>query len=206
MLRLGVSEMVAHTWLRAFLLDMRARFPAIDIDLTVDLSATLSKALFDRDLDLVFQSGPFAQEARCTVPLGQSAYAWVAAPGLGPFAARVQPQDIAPHAILTHSRRTVPQRQLEAHFREIGQEVRLVSASNIGTSLLMALDGLGIACLPLDMVAEALADGRLQRLNYAWHPDNLRFAARYVLDPAPAYVTAAVEIAQRLYPAKDNKS
>lgn len=205
-MRLGVSEMIAHTWLRPFMLEMKARFPNIDIDLAVDLSASLSKALFARELDLVLQSGPFDQVARCTLPLGQSAYAWVAAPGLGVSKGPVSAQALTRHAVLTHSRGTVPQRQLEGHFRQIGQEVRLVSASNIGTCLHMALDGLGVACLPKDMMSEPLAEGRLQRLHYAWHPDDLRFAARYIMEPAPSYLVEAAKIAQRHFPPKDHET
>lgn len=204
-MRLGVSELVAHTWLRAFMRDMKARFPGIDIDLTVDLSANLSKALFARDLDLVLQSGPFEQTARCTVALGQSAYVWVAANSLEIGKGPVMAQDLARHAVLTHSRGTIPQRQLEGHFREIGQVVRLVSASNIGTCLQMTLDGLGVACLPEDMMAEPLADGRLRRLDYAWRPDDLQFAARYLVEPAPPYLIEAIALAQRLYPPEDNR-
>lgn len=205
-MRLGVSEMIAHTWLRPFLQEMKARFPGIDIDLTVDLSATLSKALFNRDLDLTLQSGPFEQAAHCTVPLGQSAYVWVAAPGLAVSPGPITAADLARHAVLTHSRGTVPQRQLDEHFRAIGQTVRLVSASNIGTCLHMALDGLGIACLPEDMMRDILAEGRLQRLNYDWRPDDLRFAARYLADPAPPYLVEATKIAQRLYPSEDQQN
>jgi len=205
-LRLGVSEMVAHTWLRPFMVEMKARFPGIDVELTVDLSASLSKALLARDLDLTFQSGPFEQPARCTVLLGQSGYVWVAAPNLGIGADLLTANEFANHAILTHSRGTVPQKQLDAHLRSISHEMRLVSASNIGTCLHMALDGLGIACLPEDMIGEPLADGRLQRLTYGWQPDDLSFAARYVVEPEPPYLSEAVKIAQKLYPAQDNKS
>src|SRR5690606_9766819 len=82
MLRLGVSELIAHTWLSRFLMEMRERFPGIDIDLTVDMSANLSKALFDRSLDLTIQNAPFDRLAGGTMQLGRSAHCWVAAPGL----------------------------------------------------------------------------------------------------------------------------
>jgi len=199
-LRLGVSEMVAGTWLRAFMQDMKAQFPGIDIDLTVDLSANLSRALFARDLDLTLQSGPFLQTATHTVALGQSAYAWVGAPGLGVPDTPLDAAQVTRHPVLTHSRGTVPQRQLQDHFHAIGQPVRLVSASNISTCLQLALDGLGIACLPVDLLSEPLEQGRLRRLHYGWVPEDLVFAARSLMQPEPAYVTYAMDLARRLYP------
>jgi DNA-binding transcriptional LysR family regulator len=205
-LRLGVSEMVAHTWLRDFLIAMKAQFPGLDVELTVDLSVNLSRALFARDLDLVFQSGPFDRPARGSVALGRSPYAWVAAPSLGLATGDVLTETLLTHPILTHARGTVPFQQLEAHFRGLGRKARLVPSSNLAACLQMALDGLGIACLPLPMVAPMLEAGRLQRLAHDWRPDDLRFEARYLADPVPSYVQAAAEIARRLSPAEDAES
>lgn len=204
-LRLGVSEMVAHTWLREFLVAMKARFPNITVELTVDLSANLSKALFDHDLDLAFQNGPFDRKTRFSLTLGQSPYVWIAAPDLdlphGPLTA----QDITRHPILTHARNTVPFRQLEDHFRPLGP-ARLVPSSNMSACLQMALDRLGIACLPRAMLTAPLATGALRELDYDWHPGALRFYARHEADPAPTYVTEAARLAQRLFPPEDTKS
>jgi DNA-binding transcriptional LysR family regulator len=198
-LRLGVSEMVAHTWLSDFMLRMHDRFPNLAVELTVDLSANLTEALFAREIDLTFQNGPFDRTARVTIPLGQSTYAWVAAPGLGP-AGRMTGQDMTAYRILTHARNTTPFRQLHDHFHGLGIAARLVPSSNIGACLQMTLDGIGIACLPRAMVQRQLAAGRLVELGYDWRPDPLRFAARYEHDPAPAYFAIAAEIAQGLSP------
>lgn len=204
-LRLGVSEMVAHTWLRAFLVEMKARFPNVTVELTVDLSANLSTALFDHDLDLVFQNGPFDRTARFGLALGQSPYVWIAAPDIdlpiGPIAAEAMTR----HPILTHARATAPFRQLEDHFRPLGA-VRLVPSSNIAVCLQMALDGLGIACLPRAMLDQHLAAGALRELDYVWRPDALQFEARHNTLPTPTFVVEAARIAQKLFPPEDNES
>jgi DNA-binding transcriptional LysR family regulator len=199
-LRLGVSEMVAHTWLRAFLVEMKERFPNIYVELTVDLSASLSRALFAHELDLLFQSGPFDRKTRMTLSLGQSPYVWVAAGSIALPDGPVTPSAIAEHPILSHARGTVPYQQLEDHFRAAGIPARLVPSSNIAACLQMTQDGLGIACLPQAMLTQLLATGRLRALDYAWRPDALRFAARCDLDPLPHYIQEAARIAQRLSP------
>lgn len=205
-LRLGVSDLVAHTWLHAFLREMAARYPVVDVELTVDLSATLSKMLFDRDLDLTFQNGPFDRPATGTVLLGASPYAWVASGTLGLHGRPLAAGDMLAHRILTHLRATAPYRQLEAHFRPAPTRARLVPSSTIATCLQMAVDGLGIACLPEAMVAPSLAEGRLERLAYPWVPDDLRFAARHLQAPPSSILRGALEIAQRLSPAEDKVS
>jgi DNA-binding transcriptional LysR family regulator len=203
-LRLGVSEMVAHSWLRQFLCAMKTRFPTIDIDLTVDMSVTLSNGLFRRDLDLTLQNGPFDRDAHRTEPLGQSAHVWVAAPSLGLPDRVLTPPEITSHAILAHSRNSTAYRQIKDHFSTIGQPARLVSSTYIGSFLQMALDGLGIACLPAAMLTESLEDGRLQTVNYPFIPNNLKFFARYMAHPAPTYLQEAVAVAQLIFPPDQN--
>ncbi len=203
-IRLGVSETVAHTWLRPFLLRMKDRFPHVSVELTVDLSANLSEALFARELDLAFQNGPFNRKARGTVPLGQAHYIWVASPGIAGEGEPLSGRDMAKHRILTHARRTVPYSQLQEHFLGLAVTPRLVPSSNIGACLQMTLDGLGIACLPREMIGKLLDTGQLIQLDYNWRPDPLSFAARYEMDPVPTYMREAIEIAQELSPPPDD--
>ncbi len=197
-MKLGVTELVAQTWLRRFLKEMRSRFQNVDVELTVDLSERLSVALFDRELDATFQSGPFERRARSTVTLWSSPYVWVAAPELRLHGRALSLDDLAPHPILTHAKGTVPHQQMADHLQGLKSKARLLPSSNIATCLDLTLDGLGIACLPLDMLSEDLEAGRLLRLDYDWAPDDLDFAARTLLDPLPPYVAGAIELAVSL--------
>ncbi len=204
-LRLGVTELVSHTWLRRFLVAMRARFPNVIVELTVDLSEGLSAALFARDLDLAFQNGPFDRPASGSVPLGHCAMVWVAAPGLAGSAGRLGAADLARLPILTHARGTQPWRQLTAHFAAAGVTARLVPSANVAACLQMTLDGLGVACLPQPMVAAPLAEGRLVTLDYPWRLEDLRFQARFDAATAPAYLKAAAELARSIAEAAEDK-
>lgn len=203
-LRLGVSEFVAHTWLHRFMREMRETYPSVDVELTVDMSANLSNALFARDLDLTFQSGPFNRRASGMAELGSSRYVWVANPQLGLHGQPLGASGFNGHRILTHGRGTDPFAQLQEHFRAGPEPVRLVPSSNIAACLQMTVDGLGVACLPEAMLDPFLEDQRLMRLDYGWRPDDLRFAARYLADPVPEYMKGAIAIAQRLSPPLDH--
>ena len=200
MLRLGVSELIAHTWLSRFLMEMRERFPGIDIDLTVDMSANLSKALFDRSLDLTIQNAPFDRLAGGTVQLGRSAHCWVAAPDLGLDGRPISAPEIAAHPILAHARTSQAYKQIDDHFRNLGLRLRLMSLSYMGTCMQMALNGLGVACLPVAMLEDVLAAGELVRVDYPWIPDDLVFSARYLVEPVPTWLKEAVQIALRIFP------
>jgi DNA-binding transcriptional LysR family regulator len=202
-IRLGVTELVAHTWLRDFLVAMRDRFPNVTVELTVDMSERLSELLQDGDLDLALQSGPFGRAASGSLPLGTAPYLWVAAPGLvdrTPDAAA-----LARLPILTHARGTRPWRELAAHFRTHRLTPRLVPSSNLATCLQMTLDRLGIASLPRPMVGAALREGRLVEIGYPWRQDDLRFEARFDADRAAPWLAQAARLAQRIARAHDHE-
>ena len=58
-LRLGVTELVACTWLQRFLRLMREAYPKLRIQLEVDLSVAIDARLMEGQLDLALQTGPF---------------------------------------------------------------------------------------------------------------------------------------------------
>ena len=56
-LKLGVTELIVHTWLRDYLKTLKESYPNLLVELTVDLSITISRELFTRAIDLALQNG-----------------------------------------------------------------------------------------------------------------------------------------------------
>lgn len=201
-LRLGVTEMIVHTWLRAYLRAFRERYPAISVELTVDMSADLEQSLFARSIDLALQNGPFVSDASGHVALGRYPLIWVAAPELELGGSKVlDAEDLSRHPILTHARGTRPYRDIATHFRapfrtRSDVSARLVPSSNLAACMQMSMDGMGIAALPAAMVRRELASGELEALNYGWQPEALDFVARFDALTCPAFVAHAAELAQ----------
>ncbi len=206
--RLGVTEMVVHTWLRDFLKLLKDRFPFLSVELTVDLSVNLTNELFTRAIDLAFQSGPFNRQTTGSEDLGTYPLVWVASPSLGIHALdHVSPEDLARHPILTHARDTKPYEEVAAHFgARPDLSARLVPSSNLAAALHMTVDGLGIATLPVAMVTNELATGELIRIKYDWAPENLHFLARYDAEKSPLFVAKAAELARETASAFISKS
>ncbi|MBO9474294.1 LysR family transcriptional regulator [Shimia sp. R10_1] len=196
-LRIGVTEMIVHTWLGAFFKALKARFPNIDVDLTVDLSMNLSDAISEQRLDLALQNGPFLRTTTGNTDLGPLPMMWVGAPSLNIGTKVLSLRDLAQHPVLTHARGTIPYEQMQDHFAAFPDiSVRHVSSSNLAACHQMTRDGLGVACLPEAMVREDLANGILMPLRYLWVPDALQFFARFDADTCPSFVRAAADLAQ----------
>jgi len=197
--RLGVTEMVVHTWLRDFMQTFKARFPNALIELSVDLSINLESALAERDIDVAFQSGPFARRSSGEASLGRYPIIWTAAPSLGlTERSKMSAKRLSAFPILTHARNTRPYEDVNAHFAQWPQlKTRLVPSTNLSACMQMTLDGYGIAALLEPMVEREIANGQLLKLNYAWQPEPLNFAARYDLHRSSKVIHTAVEIAEQ---------
>ncbi len=204
-LRLGVTEMVACTWLRAFLRDLKQAYPGVDVELTVDLSVNLTKDLEGYAFDLTIQNGPFERPASGTLDIGAYPFVWVANPSIAAgFRGKATLQDMSRHSLLTHARHTQGYVGLIAELKRLGlRDARAAPSNSLTSCLHMALDGLGIAALPQPLVARELDAGALQQIKADWTPAPLEFAARFDAEKAPRFVEAAAQLAKAAAQAYD---
>jgi len=197
-LRLGVTEMIVHTWLRAYLRQLKDAYPRLSVELTVGFSVDLEKGLAERRLDLALQNEPFSRLATGQHEIGAYDLIWVAAPALGLAKAQTI-ETLAAQPILTHARDTRLYEEIAAHFgsrRDLSP--RLVPSTNLAACQTMTVDGMGIAVLPGAMVAQNLKAGDLVQLEYDWAPEPLHFFARYDAERAPRYVAEAAFLAAQV--------
>lgn len=193
-LRLGVTEMIVHSWLTPFLSGFNALYPNVQLDLTVDLSTHLSAALESNALDLALQNGPFKNESSTAIRIGSYPWTWAAAPVLLQDAESSKPFSLFAHPILTHAKETLGVKQVTTHFSD--QSVRYIPSSSLSACLKMACDGLGVACLPAAMVADSVQAQQLVEIPYHWVPDALEFYARYNDERANQVIQDAVSLAK----------
>lgn len=199
-LRLGVTELVVHTWLQDFLKSLNEHFPNIQVELTVDLSVNLSKELFERNIDLALQNGPFDRATTGVKNLGTYPLIWVASPelGLSPNK-KLTKSDLAAHPILTHARDSELFRTIAEHFSgPHSKEHRLVPSSNLAACLFMAINHMGVATLPRAMVREPLQNKEIIELTYDWTPHSLDFTARFDEKKSPLYISEIADLAHQI--------
>ena len=197
-LRIGVTEMIAHTWLPTFLAAIKAEMPNISVELTVDLSINLSASLFDKTIDLALQNGPFDRPISGMCDLGSYPLIWVAAPSLKlDNGSKTTKQNMAKHPILTHGRETLHHGEVAAHFAN-QPKARLIPSSNLAACLHMAIQGMGVTALPAIMVVDDLRSEHLLHIPYAWTPAPLTFNARFHSEHAQRSISNAAKIAMQV--------
>ena len=80
--RVGVAELVAMTWLPAFVATVHARYPHISLELDISLTAPLRARMLAGDLDVVLLPGEIADPALVIHPLGLVTFRWMAGAGM----------------------------------------------------------------------------------------------------------------------------
>lgn len=163
--RLGVAELVAVTWLPALTSAVRRHYPMITLDIHVDLMNALVGKLREGDLDLVLGPGPVAEPNIASRPLGTVKFYWMAGRDLDVPATELTPPQLAQFPILTLSPESHHYRNIERWFAEHGEEYRFVSSCN-NMSVVAALtrDSQGVSLLPVIAYEREIADRSLRIL------------------------------------------
>ncbi|WP_147124267.1 LysR family transcriptional regulator [Shimia ponticola] len=199
-LRLGVTELIAATWLNDFLGAFGRVYPAIRVELTVDVSHAISAAQETGDIDLAIlnQTAPDARFA--SVPVGSDSYVWTVSPAQkGCLIGTVTLNDVFGTTVLTHGRSTVASVDLRAEAKRRGLPVdRIAHSNSLTASLGMVRGGMGVGLLPARLCAEALMDGTLWEITVDWTPPALAFVAQYDAARSADFVAQAAAIASEI--------
>lgn len=202
-LRLGVTELVACTWLQTFLRLLRQEYPNLRVELEVDLSRQIEERLREGRIDLALQNGPFSFQASGEQALTDEPYIWVANTDVASeLAGGTSVARFFDKAVLTHARHTSAARALHDLAAASGYDAgKIVHSSALSACLPMVSEGLGVALLPRSLISEEVEGGRLESLKSDWIAPPLSFFARYNADRAPRFVAKACEIAASVRPA-----
>ncbi|WP_245513293.1 LysR family transcriptional regulator [Enterovirga rhinocerotis] len=191
-LRLGVAETIVHTWLPRFLERVARSYPALAIEIEVDVTPSLTERLLARQIDLAFVLGEVTHSDVRNLPLCRFPVAFLAAPG---FARRsYRRADLADRTLITFSRPTRPYADLTAAIAGIEPRPRIHASASLATVIRMAVDGLGIAAVPTSIAAREITDGSLAPVEVELEMPDLVFVASWPSGPTPflAETVAAV--------------
>ncbi len=197
-LRLGVTELVACTWLQSFVRRVRHVYPKLRIQLEVDLSTAIDARLMEGKLDLALQTEPFKSKAFARETLGREPYCWVANSDLrDQLPAAPSLRDVFDLTVLTHAKHTQACAALHQIAKDRGlRRERIVHSSALSACVPMVLEGMGVAMLPERLVADDITAGNLHKITLDWTPNPLMFFARHAPDRSARFVAETVKIAK----------
>jgi DNA-binding transcriptional LysR family regulator len=165
--RLGVSESIVHTWLPALLKQVDAAYPELELEIEVDISHKLQDLLVARQLNLAFMLGPIDDPDLRSRPLCKFPVAFIASKEMA-LPRRITLEGVVnqKHRIITFARNTQPHQVLRDLLDDRGLHATIWASASLEAVVRLALEGLGIAVIPPDILKKKVeARDRLRCLD-----------------------------------------
>jgi DNA-binding transcriptional LysR family regulator len=194
-LRIGASETITQCWLPDFVTRLHRKFPRLEVEINVDISANLRKGLLDREIDLAFLLGPISDYTVDNTDLPDFDLAWYVAPDVDPPGD--DPASFLQMPVLTYARNTRPYRELKAMlFERVGPGVVMFPSFSLSACFRLVEAGIGVAALPKALGRPYVDSGRIREFDPGWTLSPLRFTASYLGDPKSHMIETAAKMAR----------
>lgn len=194
-IRLAVSETIAHTWLPQLIEKVSEAYPAINLELDVDISVNLSEKLKNHQIDIAFLMGVVNQPGIVNLPLCKYSLIWVASPKLDLPTTQLSLEELAYWPIITYPRQSEPYIAIRSLVDPMHYSTRVHSSSSLSTIIRMTVDGIGVSALPREILEQELKGGLLRTFKVAGQVPDLEFTAAYHANSGIKVVDAIAELA-----------
>lgn len=199
LIRLGVAETIAQTWLPSFIGSVNAQYPFITFDIEVDVSTNLRNRVVRGELDLAFLLGRVIEPGITSLDLCSYDLSFVASSALHFPEKPVPLEELGRHALISFPKTTIPFRNLQELFQEHGLKVPQIHASSsVSTIIKMTLDGIGISVIAPVLIQEELREGRLSLLETDLALPTLNFTASFNTTSGGKLMSSVAQIALRM--------
>ena len=168
-LRIGMSEIIALTWIDRLLGRIAQAFPRLVPELHIDLTMALLRKLATREIDLALLPGPVPLRDAVTVPLGRCTLRWMASPHLVPAGTTVTPGSLAALPILAMAPESDIYGVMQTWFRRAGATPgQLTHCNSFNVLVSLVRKRLGVSLMPEELLGRFISAGKLAVL--AEHP------------------------------------
>ena len=188
-IRIGVAETIAQSWLSIFLTSIRKTYPKLIVELSVDISINLRDQLLTRHLDLAFLMGPLAEGNVENLNLPTVKLGWFCSVN-----------EDTPHPstspIMSFSRLSRPYHDLVSELmHRYGSIGQIFPSTSLSTSFEMIAAGIGIGALPTQLAQRFIKDKRIKAFDPGWNLKDMIFTASYLNDPRSEIIYKAANLA-----------
>lgn len=171
-LRIGVIEAVTLSWLPLFVERITKQFPRAIVEFTTDTTSNLIQELRDGYLDLACIVGPINEPAIQATHLCNMEMAWAASPDHFDCDKLYDVIELSQLPVLMPAPDSSGYAMLVEYFRSAGivnlpaaqRNVVIDCIYSLGTASQLVRCGLGVTALPLFVIGDDIAGGRLKRL------------------------------------------
>jgi DNA-binding transcriptional LysR family regulator len=194
--RVEVTNTIAHTWLPRIVQSLGEKYPNVDVDLKVGVSAQLESMLNAQDADVVMTAGEITGFGFTSSFLCRSPVVWVGARSTKFTRKIVSLQELAAHQLMTYEKGNILYRMIAGMFRNQGiWPIRLGGSNSVAAMIELALSGVCICAIPEPVVKPHVAAGRLKIIQTVAALPDVEFFVTYPDEPFNELAVALAEIA-----------
>jgi DNA-binding transcriptional LysR family regulator len=167
LVRIGLSSSMAHLLLPEIVGQLREQHPEIRLEITIGDTMNKFDLMLGGGIDICLMAHHFDTREHLRIePLCKLGMGWVASPTLLVSSDFVYTAaDLRMIPIITYAAGTLNATRINAFFgAHIGEVRQLITSDAFGTSLAMAVRGIGAAVLPLALAQPEIAAGNLVTL------------------------------------------
>lgn len=197
--RLGVTDLVALSWLPQLITTILERYPTIEIEPEVDITATLFDRLTERKIDFAVCPRVFQHPQFINVPTGDVELAWMCSPKLIDQEGPVSREELLSYPLLTQSHGSIMRPVLQGVIENPKLPfIRKITCNNMEALAELAAVGLGIVILPKAFFARHIKDGRLRVFETEIPLPHLTYHINYRSDYHSGFYAEVAEICQKI--------
>ncbi|NWB96487.1 LysR family transcriptional regulator [Pseudomonas gingeri] len=161
--RVGVTELTALTWLPALVEQIRAAYPKVALEPSIELSSELFKKLENDQLDLIIVPDIFSDSRFVSTALKSVENVWMSAPDLYADDEPMDLQSLASYTVLTQGGSSGTGLIYERWLAEHNVRLNKTLISNyLVAQVGLTISGVGISYLPRECLAPLIEQGRLK--------------------------------------------
>lgn len=176
LVRVGVAELVAMTWLPQFASMLRERYPRIALELDIALTNPLRERLLAGELDVALIPGPPFAVGLAVRPLGSVRFAWMAGRDLPTPERPLVAADFSGLRILSLGENSIHFETVSAWLGQSGSAQRLDLCNSMTVLARLTAAGLGVGLLPPMCYGHELSAGALKILPSCPEPPKIPFS------------------------------
>lgn len=197
-IRIGVTELVAMTWLPRMVARLHETYPGVALEPEVDMARNLYERLIDEKLDVIVIPETFSAPEVTAVKLADVQNEWMAAPGVvrGTDAV-LDLQELSNYPILSQGMRSGSGLYFSKWMRNQGIVFpRQISSDSMTALLGLTIAGLGISYMPRDCFSSLIDAGKLEVVAAAPALPLVPYSAMYRNDRPSSVSQAVVDLAR----------
>ncbi|AHG62949.1 LysR family transcriptional regulator [Advenella mimigardefordensis] len=178
-LRLGITEITAMTWLPDLMAQLRILFPKLTVSPKTGMAAELLQNLLKGQLDMAFLHNEFRSPLLEQYPLDYVNFAWVGSPGMITSDRVYTPQDISEMSLIRQDMESGLNSLYDDWLHPYTAEQNLFTINSLLAMAGLTVAGFGICCLPIDYFHPLVTSRKLAVMKTSKAPPRSLYCAMY---------------------------